>query len=187
MAEFNNLTLMLGRNIYSLRSRKRLTQDELAKLANIPRATLSRIESCDSNPSLLTLSAIADALNTSLDQLITPKKYIVEIYRSFDAFQASHSGRVRTSNLLPDQLRHYELRLVEIDAESSVSRKSRGSNHYEFVTVLEGKIGLTADGVMNYLKAGQSAYYRCDQPITYQNDYGKTAKFIALVLPLALV
>ena len=43
-----------------------LTQKEMSKLSGIPQADISRLESCDSNPSLKTLQRIAKALNRRL-------------------------------------------------------------------------------------------------------------------------
>jgi len=61
---------MLAANIKKLRSRKKLSQDQLARVADIPYNTLIKIESGrSSNPTFETLSKLADALEVSLDEL----------------------------------------------------------------------------------------------------------------------
>lgn len=61
---------MLATNIKKLRKRKKLSQDQLARLADIPYNTLIKIESGRSkNPTFETLSKLADALDVSLDGL----------------------------------------------------------------------------------------------------------------------
>ena len=61
---------MLSSNIKKLRKQKRLSQDKLARLADIPYNTLIKIESGRSNnPTFKTLSKLADALGVSLDEL----------------------------------------------------------------------------------------------------------------------
>lgn len=61
---------MLAANIKKLRTRKKLSQDQLARLADIPYNTLIKIESGRSNnPTFETLSKLADALEVSLDEL----------------------------------------------------------------------------------------------------------------------
>ena len=61
---------MLSANIKKLRNQKKLSQDKLARLADIPYNTLIKIESGRSNnPTFETLSKLADALGVSIDKL----------------------------------------------------------------------------------------------------------------------
>jgi len=61
---------MLSVNLKKFRKQKKLSQDNLARLANIPYNTLVKIESGkSSNPTFETLSKLADALNVSIDEL----------------------------------------------------------------------------------------------------------------------
>jgi len=53
------------------RKKKDLTQDALAKTANIPYTTIAKIESdVIQNPSLQTITKIADGLGITIDDLI---------------------------------------------------------------------------------------------------------------------
>ena len=62
---------MLFGNIKKLREQKKLSQDKLARLADIPYNTLVKIESGRSNnPTFSTLSKLADALGVSIDELV---------------------------------------------------------------------------------------------------------------------
>lgn len=61
---------MLSVNIKKLRKQKKLSQDKLARLADIPYNTLIKIESGRSNNTTLeTLSKLASALDVSLDDI----------------------------------------------------------------------------------------------------------------------
>jgi len=61
---------MLSVNIKKLRKQKHLSQDKLARLADIPYNTLVKIESGkSSNPTFETLVKLADALQVSIDEL----------------------------------------------------------------------------------------------------------------------
>lgn len=51
------------------RERKHLTQTELAAIVNVNQATISTIESGRSNPSLKSLTALADALGIRVGRL----------------------------------------------------------------------------------------------------------------------
>jgi len=65
---------MLGDKIRKLRIKKGLSQEKLARLANISYNTIVKIESGDSNnPTIQTLSGIASALGVSFDELLNKK------------------------------------------------------------------------------------------------------------------
>ncbi len=66
---------MLSINLKKLRKEKRLSQDKLARLADIPYNTLVKIESGKSNnPTFETLSKLADVFGISIDELTGRKK-----------------------------------------------------------------------------------------------------------------
>jgi transcriptional regulator with XRE-family HTH domain len=62
---------MIGDNIRKFRKKKGLSQDNLARLANIPYTTLTKIESnVVKQPSVQNVAKIAKALNVTVDELI---------------------------------------------------------------------------------------------------------------------
>ena len=62
---------MLSENIKKFRKKKGLSQDKLAKLADVTHTTLVKIESgSNDNPTIKTLKKIANALGVSLDELV---------------------------------------------------------------------------------------------------------------------
>jgi len=65
---------MLSENIKRFRNQKGLSQDKLAKLADVTLTTLVKLESgANDNPTIKTLKKIADALEISIDELIGRK------------------------------------------------------------------------------------------------------------------
>jgi len=65
---------MLSENIKIFRNQKGLSQDKLAKLADVTLTTLVKLESgANDNPTIKTLKKIADALEISIDELIARK------------------------------------------------------------------------------------------------------------------
>ena len=65
---------MLAENIKRLRTKKGLSQDKLAKLADVTLTTLVKIESgANDNPTIKTLKKIADALEVAIDDLLGNK------------------------------------------------------------------------------------------------------------------
>lgn len=66
----NNL---LGKKIKELRLKNNLSQDELARKADVPYTTLTKIEvGVIKKPSVFVVAKIAKALDISLDKLIKP-------------------------------------------------------------------------------------------------------------------
>ena len=62
---------MLAKNIRRIRLKKGLSQEKLARLANIALNTLTKIESGLSiEPTIKTIAKIADALGVSIDELL---------------------------------------------------------------------------------------------------------------------
>ena len=61
----------IGDKIKVLRNKKDLTQEQLAKKANLPYATLTKIESnVITKPSIQTVTKIAKGLGVTIDELI---------------------------------------------------------------------------------------------------------------------
>ena len=69
----------LAKRLKELRNKFKITQDKLARKADIPFSTLAKIESgYTPNPSMETLIKIADAFEVGLDELIG-RKWLTKI------------------------------------------------------------------------------------------------------------
>ena len=66
----HNIAKRFGQRIRKIRVQRKLSQEKLAAKADIDRAFLSGIERGVENPSLFTIQAIADALNTTAGNLM---------------------------------------------------------------------------------------------------------------------
>lgn len=65
---------MLSENIKRFRKKKGMSQDKLAKLADVTHTTLVKLESgVNDNPTVKTLKKISDALGITLDELVNKK------------------------------------------------------------------------------------------------------------------
>jgi transcriptional regulator with XRE-family HTH domain len=66
---------MLAQNIKRARLKKELSQEKLARLADISTVTLVKIEAgVAKEPTITTVAKIADALGVSIDELVGRKK-----------------------------------------------------------------------------------------------------------------
>lgn len=73
---------MLAKRIRELRKRKGLSQEKLARLANISYNTIVKIESGESkNPTFQTMAGIAKALSISLD-VLAEERYLARRHKN---------------------------------------------------------------------------------------------------------
>ncbi len=73
------MTNPINEGIKRLRAQHKLTQTELANMADIPRATLANMESDKSNPSIGVVVKVAQALTiTTREALLVPMQEQVE-------------------------------------------------------------------------------------------------------------
>jgi transcriptional regulator with XRE-family HTH domain len=62
---------MLSENIRKFRQKRKLTQDKLARLADIPYTTITKIETgVIKQPSVQAVAKIAKALDTTIEELL---------------------------------------------------------------------------------------------------------------------
>ena len=108
MSTGKELSARLGRNIRMLREARSLTQSQIAKLAGIPRATLAHLESGEGNPTLAILSAVADAFQVSLEELVTEQRATLEVVPK-SRVPVRMRGNVEVRKLLPDPIPGMEL------------------------------------------------------------------------------
>ncbi|MDE5754204.1 MAG: helix-turn-helix transcriptional regulator [Oscillospiraceae bacterium] len=67
---------MLGKNLKSIREKRGLTQEKLAKEINVNRVNLAYYENGTKVPSVAVLTRIADTLDCSIDGLLGRKKFV---------------------------------------------------------------------------------------------------------------
>lgn len=70
--------MSIGENVKAIRKEKKLTQSELAEEMGISRSYLSDIENNRKNPSIKTLTSLANKLDVSVVYLMTGKKEAIQ-------------------------------------------------------------------------------------------------------------
>src|SRR5690349_18317800 len=78
--EVDDLAARLGQNVRQLREARGMTQNQMAKLAELPRATWANIESGASNPTLAVLNRVATAFQVTLEELIAVPRAATQFY-----------------------------------------------------------------------------------------------------------
>src|SRR5438128_9983554 len=91
----------IAANIRELRTARALTQQKLAKLAGLPRATWQHLESGAANPTVSVLHKVALALQISVEELISPPRAALRFYAA-GTLPVKARGPVTIAHLLPD-------------------------------------------------------------------------------------
>lgn len=68
-----NICRLVGKNIRAYRTRKKMSQEDLAARVGMSRPYLSEIENGLQNPSLIILDSIAEALDATVIDLLQKK------------------------------------------------------------------------------------------------------------------
>lgn len=89
-----------SRNLFRLREQKRLTQQELADLAEISRGSIARYESGEGGATLNTIAKLAKALGVEETDLVSESRITAEDYKTFyELSQKSEKLRDRLERL----------------------------------------------------------------------------------------
>ena len=70
MTDKETFQLAVGKRINNLREDQNIPQQDIAAICNIEKSNLSRIEAGNTNPTIYTLSKIADKLSITLSELL---------------------------------------------------------------------------------------------------------------------
>src|SRR3954468_19984641 len=103
MDDGNEIAGRLARNVKQLREARGLTQQQIAKLADVPRATWAHLESGAANPTLGILHRAALALQVSTEELISSPRAACRLYAK-GTLPTRSPGQVLVRKLLPDPI-----------------------------------------------------------------------------------
>lgn len=95
-SELVDLAETVAANIVRLRTDRKLSLSQLAKTANVGKATLSQLEAGSANPSIETLTRVSVALGVPFAELIVRPSRVVTVRRRHDSVElGSENGRFR--------------------------------------------------------------------------------------------
>jgi transcriptional regulator with XRE-family HTH domain len=175
----------LGRNIQELREARGLSQQQIAQIAGIPRATWTNLESGVANPTLGVLVRVAQALQVRLEELIEPPRRAGRLYK-VDGLPARKRGAVTVRKLLPESIAGLELERMELPPGASMAGIPHTPGTREYLTCERGQIELSTGGSVWVLEPGDVVVFRGDQKHGYRNP-GKTATVAYSIVAFAPV
>jgi len=164
----------LAANIRELRNARGVTQEQMARISNIPRPTWANLESGSSNPTLSVLVKVANALQVPVEELIGAPRATVKLYKS-DALPASTRGKVKLRKLLPDVIAGLEIDRMEFPAGAYMAGVPHTPGTREYLTCETGTVQLSVAGESWDLEPGDVLVFRGDQKHGYRNPGTQTS------------
>jgi len=183
MDKLENIAANLARNLISLRHARTLTQDELAKAADVPRSTVANLESGEGNPSLRVLAKIAGALAVPFDELLASPRAKVRQWHARDiTFQTVGQG-VKQRQLVPESLPEEMLLLMDFAPSAMLHGTPHLPGTREFFTCLQGRMTLFVAGDRYDLNSGDVLAFPGNVAHSYRNfDPINSAQGISVVI-----
>src|SRR5262245_25419474 len=114
--ELKEIARNLALSMATLRRKRNLTQSALAGLAQVPRSTVTHLESGAGNPSLTNLARIAGALQVSIEELLARPRASCKLVKAGEMTGVRRSqGAAMVYKLLPDAIPGMEMDRMEIE------------------------------------------------------------------------
>ena len=177
----DDLGSRLAANLRALREARGLTQEQLAKLAGLPRATWANLESGGANPTLSVLHRVAVALQVSLEELLAAPRDVGRLHPR-DSLPLRTRGGARVRKLLPDPIPGMEIDRLELPAGARMTGVPHTPGTREYLTCEIGEIELVVSGERFLVSPGDVAVFRGDQKHSYGNSGARTAIGYSVVL-----
>ncbi|MFT3839686.1 MAG: XRE family transcriptional regulator [Myxococcaceae bacterium] len=161
-------------NIRHLREARGVSQAQMARLAGIPRATWTHLESGDGNPTLTVLVKVANALQVRLDELLAPARSPVRQVKAA-VLPSRKRGEVTVRKILPETIAGLDLERMHFPARARLIGVPHTDGTREYLTCERGLIELTVAGATWTLEPGDVVVFRGNQKHQYFNPGGVEA------------
>ncbi len=177
----DTLSARLGHNVRHLREARGLTQEQVAGLAGLPRATWSHVESGASNPTLAVLDKVATALQVPIEELTSAPRAAGRLHpRASLRVRRQGDGAIR--QLLPDPIPGVLLDRMELPAGGRIPGVPHMPGTREYFTCESGVVVVAVAGTQWTVTPGDVLVFRGDQRHSYRNSGKDSAVGYSVVL-----
>lgn len=172
----------ISTNVKALRAKRSYTQKQLATLCDIPRTTLTNIESGQGNPSLSNVIKIANALNVSIDLLVNPPIPSTLLIKE-DELPRVIKGQTEIFKLLPEKIKGVDIDRVVLGPNEIFRGTPHLNGTREYMSVLEGQVEVRLNGECYTVNKNDLLAFPGDVNHSYKNTKQKQSKYISIVIP----
>ncbi|MBF0143524.1 MAG: helix-turn-helix transcriptional regulator [Magnetococcales bacterium] len=177
------ITNLIGTRIRALRSRGKMTQQTLAELAGIPRATLATVEKDGANPSLAVAWRIARALGVAIDDLVEEERHKIQKLPAAGMLTTeSGDGNYRAVTVSPAGAFHFLQQAFEIRPGAIYQGRPHPPGSEEYLYIISGVVLLEVEGETSRLERGDSACFHGNVRHSYLNPLEEPARGMVTIL-----
>jgi transcriptional regulator with XRE-family HTH domain len=182
--QLDQISKHLSSSMISLRRKRGMTQADLARLAEVPRSTVTHLESGAGNPSLMNLARVAGALQVSIEELLARPRASCKLIRAGEMPRHRRSQGIATIfKLLPDSIPGMEMDRIEIESAGRMGGVPHVAGTKEYLTVIQGEITVHVAGESWRVRNGDVLAFPGDQAHSYHNTgTSKAAGFSVVAL-----
>ena len=158
----------LADNLRRLREARNMSQQQIAKLSGIPRPTWASLETGVANPTLAVLSKAANALNVSIEEVVSSPRSEFNFIPT-DKVTERRRQDAKLRPLVPEALPGLEISRTELAPGGRMIGVPHTTGTREYLTCERGQVELVAGGKHHLLNEGDMLVFRGDQRHSYLN------------------
>lgn len=183
-ADVSTVNQAVSQRIKLYRSQKKLSLDELSRLAGVSKGMLVDIEGCKANPSIALLCKIAAAMNVSVADIVNvasePTVHLIDRNDIPVLWQGEKGGSAKllAGTRGPDMLELWQWVMQPGEAFDS---SGHPADTCELLFVSRGQLTLQVDGCDYVIDEGSSAVAKTDRPHAYKNNTRAAIEFTMTV------
>ena len=177
----DDLSGRLAGNIRQLRESRGFTQQQMARIAQVPRATWANLESGSGNPTLAILHRVATALQVSIEELLSAPHPSFHHYRR-GQLPVRRQGMAEVRKLLPDSIPGMEIDRMELPPGGRMPGVPHTPGTREYLICESGEITLVVAGERFHLMEGDVVVFHGDQRHSYLNPTPRVAVGYSVVV-----
>ena len=165
--------LQLGNRLSSLRKRNKMTLDDLSAKSGVSKSILSQIERDLSNPTVTTISRIAEALGEKLSDFFSKIEVGEEssIESSKETPSITSKDGLCELNILGagETVNWLQWYILEMKPKGVLDSGSHGPKTFENLTVIEGQIEVSCGESKEKLSKGDTFRFQSNRDHTLKN------------------
>ena len=179
---------LMGKRIKKKRESLGFQMKELSSKIGVTPSLISQIESGKAYPSIVTLKNVAEALHTTVGELIGENDNLGQhpLLKSNERRFAKNNNNGTSAHLLSyhNPSKQIEPYIIQFDKDSD-SKEIMTSNFAgeEFCFALKGCFEATVNDKQYNIEEGDSFYFHSSHPHLFKNTSGKKAELLWIITP----
>ncbi|MCT4641024.1 MAG: helix-turn-helix domain-containing protein [Bacteriovoracaceae bacterium] len=172
-----------AQNVKDFRTKRGHTQQEFAAIAGIARSTYTNIESGEANPSLSNVVKIAQALDVTVDLLLSKPRAQTTLLKKKDLVKEIRGVGVEITKLLVDNFKEVSIDKVKITPGDVFRGKPHLNGTKEYLTVIEGEVEVVISGQRYKVVKDEVLAFPGDVNHSYRNIGIEDLVYMSIVIP----